>query len=70
MTFHEKIRSKPWWKRVFATWLMFVILSILFKTLIFRRDDPLEQSVISAIVTGLIFSLVLNLFFLKNKKRE
>jgi hypothetical protein len=70
MTFREKLQSKPWWKRVFATWLMFVILSILFKALVFRRDDPLDRIVISAVLTGLIFSLVLNLFFLKEKKAE
>jgi hypothetical protein len=70
MTLREKLKSKPWWKRVFATWLMFVILSVLFKALVFRRDDPLDRIVISSVITGLIFSMVLNLFFLKEKKVE
>jgi hypothetical protein len=70
MTFREKLRSKPWWKRVFATWLMFAILSILFKALVFRREDPLDRIVISAVITGFVFSMVFNLFFLKEKKTE
>jgi hypothetical protein len=70
MTLREKLQSKPWWKRMFATWLMFVILSVLFKALVFRREDPLDRIVISSVVAGFIFSMVFNLFFLKEKKAE